>query len=192
MTPVLPELYFKTSADWRKWLKANHNRSPGVWLVFYKKDSCRPTMDYEDSVCEALCFGWIDSIIKKLDSRRYARKFTPRKDGSQWSALNKKRIEKLIAANRMTPVGLKKIESAKLNGKWHKSDRPQMGLEPSGDFMAALNSNKKAKENFSKLAPTYKRHYLGWINSAKLDETRKKRITEAIGLLEKGQKLGLK
>jgi len=192
MTPVLPELYLKTSADWRKWLKANYNRSSGVWLIFYKKGSGHQTIEYEDSVCEALCFGWIDSIIKNLDSQRYARKFTPRKDGSQWSALNKKRIEKLIAAKRMTPAGLKKIESAKLNGKWQKPDNPQLFLEPSEDFMAALDRNKKAKENFAKLAPTYKKHYIGWIGSAKHVETRKRRINEAIGLLEKGQKLRMK
>lgn len=192
MIPVLPELYLKTSADWRKWLKANYNRSSGVWLIFYKKGSGQLTIEYDDSVCEALCFGWIDSIIKNLDSQRYARKFTPRKDDSKWSALNIRRIEKLIAAKRMAPAGLKKIESAKQNGKWHKPDRPQIDIEPSGDFLAALDRNKKANENFSKLAPTYKKHYIGWINSAKLDETKKKRIKEAIGLLEKGQKLGLK
>ena len=113
--------YSKTPAEWREWLQNNHDRSTGVWLVFHKKGSGLPSIDYEDAVIEALCFGWIDSIIKKIDEEQYARKFTPRNDNSIWSASNKVRIEKLINSGRMTEIGLAKIEAAKKNGQWEKT-----------------------------------------------------------------------
>jgi uncharacterized protein YdeI (YjbR/CyaY-like superfamily) len=94
--------YSKTPAEWREWLQNNHDRSAGIWLVFHIKESGLPSIDYEDAVNEALCFGWIDSIIKKIDSKQYARKFTPRNDNSIWSESNKVRIEKLIHSGQMT------------------------------------------------------------------------------------------
>ncbi|MFH1006863.1 MAG: hypothetical protein V1800_05080 [Candidatus Latescibacterota bacterium] len=92
----MKRLYFKTSAEWREWLQSNHDKATSIWLVFFKKDTGRSSIDYEVAVEEALCFGWIDSIIKKKDEEEYARKFTPRHDNSKWSEVNKKRVEKLI------------------------------------------------------------------------------------------------
>jgi len=89
-------LYVKTAQEWRKWLSHNHDTETEVWLVFFKKETGEPSLQYESSVEEALCFGWIDSIIKKLDDNRYVRKFTPRKNSSKWSELNKKRVARLI------------------------------------------------------------------------------------------------
>ncbi len=108
--------YSKTPAEWWEWLQNNYDRSTGVWLIFHKKDTGLPSIDYEDAVNEALCYGWIDSIIKKIDEEQYARKFTPRNYNSKWSASNKVRIEKLIHSGRMTEIGLVKIEAAKKNG----------------------------------------------------------------------------
>lgn len=188
----MKQLYFKTSDDWREWLKSNHDKEQEVWLIFFKKETGEPSIEYESAVEDALCFGWIDSIIKKIDEKKYARKFTPRKDSSKWSELNKKRIAKLIKNNRMTEIGLAKIETAKKNGQWDKPDRPNIQFDVPKEFQSALNQNKKAKENFNQLAPTYQKQYIGWIIVAKRQETKERRIRESIDLLEKGQKLGLR
>lgn len=188
----MQQLYFPYASEWRKWLAANHDKSEGVWLVFYKKETGEATMTYDEAVEEALCFGWIDSIIKKLDERRYMRKFTPRKDKSKWSAYNKRRVAKLIKAGRMMQVGLAKVETAKQNGMWEKPDRPQIPVELPADFETALSQIPQAQENFEALAPSYQKQYIGWITVAKRAETKNKRIKEAIALLEKGEKLGMR
>jgi uncharacterized protein YdeI (YjbR/CyaY-like superfamily) len=188
----MKEHHFINRKAWRAWLSQNHSVNNGIWMVFYKKATGKPTIPYEDAVEVALCFGWIDSIIKKVDEEKYLRKFTPRKDKSIWSTLNKKRVEKVIQEGRMTEAGLIKVKIAKENGQWEKADSPQLDLTISPEFAEALKNNPKAKENFENLADTYQKHFLGWINSAKRPETRKKRIQESISLLEKGEKLGLK
>ncbi len=188
----MKKVYFRNRKQWREWLSENHDKETGVWLVFYKKEIAKPTLEYEDSIEEALCFGWIDSVIKKIDKEKYARKFSPRKPDSRWSESNKKRVERMIQAGLMTPFGLKKIKAAQKSGRWKKTDRPQLSFGMSSEFAEALRDNPRAKENFEKLAPTYKKQYLGWIEVAKRPETRKKRIRESISLLNKGEKLGLK
>jgi len=189
---MIKQLYVGDREQWRKWLSENHGNETGIWLIFYKKVTSRPTIAYEAAVEEALCFGWIDSIIKKIDAKKYARKFTPRSDKSKWSQLNKKRVNKMIKEGRMTEIGLAKIRTAKKTGLWNKDDRPRISFDIPPEFAQALARNKKAKENFEKLAPTYRKHYIGWINVAKRPETKKRRIEESIALLDKGQKLGLK
>lgn len=188
----MKQLYFKTSDNWRNWLASNHDKENEVWLIFFKKETGEPSIEYESAVEEALCFGWIDSIIKKIDEKRYARKFTPRKDSSKWSELNKKRVAKLIKDNRMTEMGLAKIETAKRNGCWDKQNRPNIQFDIPKEFQSALNQNKKARENFNQLSPTCQKQYIGWIVVAKRQETKERRIKESIDLLEKGQKLGLR
>ena len=192
MSSMIRQLYVADREQWRDWLSENHSKEAGIWLVFYKKETSKPTIAYEAAVEEALCFGWIDSIIKKIDAEKYARKFTPRSDKSKWSQLNKKRANKMIKKGRMTEVGLAKIKSAKKKELWDKDDRPRISLDIPPEFAKALARNKKAKENFDKLAPSYRKHYIGWITVAKRPETKKRRIEESIALLEKGQKLGLK
>jgi uncharacterized protein YdeI (YjbR/CyaY-like superfamily) len=187
----MKSIYFKTPQEWRTWLQSNHDKETGVWLIFLKKDT-RPSLDYESAVEEALCFGWIDSIIKKIDESRFARKFTPRKESSKWSAINKKRVERLMESGRMTHAGLSKVKAAQKSGYWSKSDRPFISFDPPEDFKKALNQNRKAKEFFEQLAPSYKKQFIGWIRIAKHQETKEKRISESIQLLEKGEKLGLR
>jgi len=189
---MIKQLYVADREQWRDWLSKNHAVKAGIWLIFYKKETSKPTIEYEAAVEEALCFGWIDSIIKKIDGEKYARKFTPRSDKSNWSALNKRRVNKMIKEGRMTKIGLAKIEKAKKTGLWEKDGWPQISLDIPPEFAKALARNKKAKENFDNLAPTYRKHYIGWISVAKRPETKKRRIEESIALLEKGQKLGLK
>jgi uncharacterized protein YdeI (YjbR/CyaY-like superfamily) len=185
-------LYVKKIDEWNKWLSKHHDAKKEVWLVFFKKETRKPSLEYESAVEEALCFGWIDSIVKKIDDSKYARKFTQRKDKSNWSELNKRRAEKMIREGRMTEFGLAKIETAKKAGNWDQAERPDISFDFPPEFEQALARNKKAKEHFTKLAPTYQKHYIGWITVAKRQETKQKRIKESIALLEKGKKLGLK
>lgn len=186
------QLYFKTNAEWRAWLKINYNKEKEVWLIYFKKESGEPSMKYEPSVEEALCFGWIDSTIKKLDENRFIRKFTPRKKKSNWSELNKKRAVKLITNKRMTKIGLSKIEIAKKNGEWNKPDRPEITSGIPKKFQLALDKNKKAKNFYNTLSQSYQKKYIGWIVMAKQQKTIDKRIAESIQLLNKGEKLGMK
>jgi uncharacterized protein YdeI (YjbR/CyaY-like superfamily) len=188
----MKQLYVINRDEWRDWLSANHATEVGIWLIFYKKKSSMPTIMYEAAVEEAICFGWIDSIIKKIDTVRYARKFTPRSDKSNWSPLNKKRANKMIREGRMTEVGLAKIKAAKKTGLWDKDSRPQISLDIPPEFAKALACNQKAKDNFDKLAPSYRKYYIAWISVAKMPETQKRRIDESIALLEQGKRLGLK
>jgi len=188
----MEQLYVKTANEWREWLKKNHNTINGVWLVFYRKESGVPSIDYSDALDEALCFGWIDSIIKKIDDIKYVRKFTVRNEISKWSVINKNKVKALIHEKRMTKFGLAKIEAAKQNGKWYENDRPEVIKESAEDFDKALQNNKTAKDNFDKLAPSFKKQYKLWISAAKQSSTKEKRVRESILLLEKGQKLGLK
>ncbi|MHC4115931.1 MAG: YdeI/OmpD-associated family protein [Planctomycetota bacterium] len=188
----MEQVYVTERDQWRTWLSRHHDSSPGIWLIFYKKATSRPTIDYEAAVEEALCFGWIDSILKRLDEERYVRKFTPRKAKSNWSAHNRKRATRMIKAGRMTDVGLAKIKAAKKSGLWNKDGRPKMSLEVPAEFARALAGNTKAKEHFEKLAPSYRKFYIYWVAAAKRPETKKKRIDESLALLEQGKKLGMK
>jgi uncharacterized protein YdeI (YjbR/CyaY-like superfamily) len=188
----MKQLYVSNRDEWRDWLSRHYAREAEIWLIFYKKATSKPTIGYGAAVEEALCFGWIDSIIKRIDAAKYARKFTPRKDNSKWSELNKRRANKMIKEGRMTDFGLAKIHAAKKTGLWYEDSRPQISLDIPPEFAKALARNKKAKENFDKLASSYRRHYIGWIAVAKRPETKKERIRESIFLLEKGERLGLK
>jgi uncharacterized protein YdeI (YjbR/CyaY-like superfamily) len=188
----MKQLYCKTRQEWRNWLKRNHHKEQGIWLVFYKKDTGKPTIDYRDALDEALCFGWIDSIIKKIDATKYERKFTPRNKISNWSDINKKRVEQLIKEHKMTDSGYAIIKIAKANGCWDKSDRPPLPTQMPKEFQVALNRNRTALNHFNRLAPGFQKRYQLWIATAKRPETKDKRIREAILLLEQGQKLGLK
>lgn len=183
----------KNRAEWRAWLAANHDKEAEVWLIYYKKGTGVASIDYESSVEEALCYGWVDSIIKRIDDTKHARKFTPRKDSSKWSPSNKRRVKKLLKEGLMTEYGLQKIEAAKQSGMWNAPDqRPKLTFEMSAEFADALRKNKQARETFENLTPTYQKQYLGWIEVAKRPETKQRRVEESIRLLAEGQKLGLK
>ena len=187
------QFYLKSGTEWRKWLTKNHNKVVEVWLIFYKKETGKPSIHYETAVEEALCFGWIDSLVKKIDEERYVRKFTPRKDKSVWSESNKKRVKKVITEGRVTEFGMRKINAAKKSGAWSKKIKvPEISEAIPEDFVAALKKNKNAKDNFDKISPSYKIRYYMWINQAKKKETKEKRIKEAVKLLKQDSKLGMK
>ena len=188
----MKQVYVKTRKEWRDWLNQHHDKSNGIWLVFYKKHTRKATLEYDEAVEEALCFGWIDSIIKKIDDEKYVRKLTSSKADSQWSELNKKRITKLNKQGLLTKAGIVKVQEAKASGLWDKPDSPQTPLNAPRELESALAKNKKAKNFFDQLAPSYQKRFIGWISAAKRQETRERRLREAITLLEKGEKLGMK
>ena len=183
----MPRTSFKTLSAkdrkaWRAWLSENHVTQKEVWLVFYKKHTGKPTVSYEDAVQEALCFGWIDSIVRRIDEERYMQLFTPRKTGSNWSDLNKRRVKKLIAQGLMTEAGLRKVVEAKKDGSWRNLDTVEKLTVPA-DLSKALSGNKRAKDNFAGLSSSRKKAFLYWIGSAKTEGTRTKRIVETVRLL---------
>lgn len=178
---------------WRTWLAENYDRVSEIWLVYYKRSSGIDSIKYEASVEEALCFGWVDSIIKRIDEQKYARKFTPRKPESNWSPSNIRRVEKMIAAGQMTAHGLALVEAAKQSGSWHNpAVRPALDLTMPDAFARALEENLQAKETFDSLTKTYQKQYLTWIVTAKRPETKSRRIEESVRLLAEGKKLGLR
>jgi uncharacterized protein YdeI (YjbR/CyaY-like superfamily) len=179
-------LDIRTQKQWRAWLRKNHKSSPGVWLVFHKNHTGVPSIPYEGSVRAALCFGWIDSLIKRLDDDRYALKFTPRKPTSKWSDINRKRWAELNAAGLLEAAGA----AAAPTGNTY-APKPAIPELPS--YVAkAFKANPKAWAHFQTLARTHRRNFVVWIHIAKLPETREKRIRESIALLAAGKKLGLK
>jgi uncharacterized protein YdeI (YjbR/CyaY-like superfamily) len=191
--PVVQTVTAKNRTAWRTWLERNHGSTPaGIWLVFKKGEAGENWLTYDEAVEEALCFGWIDSTIKRVDDVDYVRKFTPRKKDSAWSPSNKKRIARLVAAGRMTPVGLALVETAKANGNWERDPRAAIPTEISPEFIAALADNAKAATVFAALSPSCRRQYVWWVGSAKRPETRATRVREAIALLAAGRKLGMK
>ena len=186
MTAELKTLRVTNRRQWRTWLAKHHTSSPGVWLVFYKAHTREESIPYEDTVREALCFGWIDSLVKRLDDDRYAIKATPRKPSSKWSNVNRKRWAELKAAGQLRPAGLAAAPTT--NSYAPKPVIPQLP----GYVAKALKANSSAWKFFRELAPTYRRDFVVWIHTAKRPETRARRIRESIALLAAGKKLGLK
>ncbi len=186
-------LYVKNRDDWRKWLEKNHSKEKEIWLVYYKSHTGKSTIAYDDSVEEALCFGWIDSIIKRIDDKRFARKFTPRTNTAKWSESNKKRFRQLIKKGLMTEIGLSKINQATLNKNEETlRDNLKKKLKIPLNIKKEIMANKTVWNNFDKLAPSHKRNYIGWIISAKKPETQARRVKQAVKLLAQNKKLGLK
>jgi len=184
---ILKTLDLPSRKEWRKWLDEHHDSESEVWLVFHKRHTGRPTLAYHDAADEALCFGWIDSLIKRLDDGRYARKFTPRKPDSRWSTVNRKRYAQLKASGRLTPAGLNRAPTDR------RGDAPRPSLSKIPQYIQeALRRRPTAWNYFENLAPSYRRMYIAWIDSAKQQETKVRRLKEAIGLLAAGKKLGLK
>ena len=187
-------LYVTNRVDWRAWLERHHKSESEVWLIYYKKRSGRPRIPYDDAVEEALCFGWIDSIVKRIDDEKYVQRFTPRKEKSEWSALNKERVRKLIKEGKMTEAGRAKLNEEVLRAR--KKSRlkkdGEKGVTVPGYFKEALMKNNVAWENFKNLAPSYRRNYILWVEDAKRQETRDRRLKEAVSLLAVNKKLGIK
>lgn len=167
----------KTTAEWRRWLRDNHDKASGVWLVTYKAATGKPRLGYDESIPDALSYGWIDSVNRPLDDERTALLFTPRKAGSGWSRTNKDRISRLMKEGRMEAPGLAKISGAKRDGSWTLLDSVE-ALEIPDDLRKALGAAGTRK--FEALTPGRKKEHLRTLVTAKRPETRVKRIADIV------------
>ncbi|MCF2505224.1 YdeI/OmpD-associated family protein [Dyadobacter sp. CY107] len=179
--------YAKSQEDWRKWLEENHQSEKSVWLIIYKKDSGTPSVNYTNAVDEALCFGWIDSKPNKRDEGSYYQFFAKRNPKSNWSKVNKGKVERLLELGLMTQAGLEAIEIAKERGTWTALDDVDEMIIPE-DLQMALDKNKTALAYFDNFPRSSKRGILEWIMNAKRPETRQKRIDETVELATKNVK----
>jgi uncharacterized protein YdeI (YjbR/CyaY-like superfamily) len=165
---------------WRAWLAAHHAAVQEAWLTIHKKQSAQPGLRLAEAVEEALCFGWIDGAMHRIDAETFALRFSPRRPGSVWSAANQRRVKRLIAEGRMTEAGRAAIGRAKRNGQWRAAlEREDVSRLPA-DLKRALAGNTKARENFQRLPKSHKQRYLWWIDEAKKPETRARRIRETV------------
>lgn len=184
---TITALYFKNDMKFREWLHENHNKSEGIYLIFYKVDHEKESMRWEEAVRVALSYGWIDSTVKSLGDGKRRQYFCPRKPKSVWSRVNKDHIKELTAAGLMHQSGLKAIEIAKQNGSWIALDDVENGVIPD-DLQEAFTHNKAAFKNYENFSRSQRKSYLYWLNCAKRIETRQKRIAEIINLCAQGVK----
>jgi uncharacterized protein YdeI (YjbR/CyaY-like superfamily) len=173
--------YAASRSAWRQWLKKNHAKEKSLWLIIYHKKSKTPSVYYDEAVEEALCFGWIDSKPNKRDDESFYLFFAKRNPKSKWSALNKKRVEKLLKAGFIEKAGLDMIELAKQNGTWTALDAVE-NLEMPEGLKQAFSKNKKALKNFEAFPPSAKKGIYQWIRDAKREDTQAKRTTETVTL----------
>ena len=171
----------ETRKEWRTWLAKHYQRDEGVWLITFKKASRNPSVGYEASVEEAMCFGWVDSRTRSLDEDRSMLWFAPRRKGSGWSRSNKDRVARLIDAGLMSEPGFAKVEAAKLDGTWNALDAVE-NLEVPQDLADAFEAQPGSAENFDSFPRWVKRAILEWISTAKRTSTRHRRIDETARL----------
>jgi uncharacterized protein YdeI (YjbR/CyaY-like superfamily) len=172
-------MFFDSREDFRRWLEANHEKAPELWVGYYKKASGRRGMTYAEAVDEALCFGWIDGVARSVDETSYANRYTPRRKDSNWSAINVRRIGELQAAGRMHPAGMRAFEAREpaKTGVYVYENRP---AELPSELEATFRRNPEAWAFFSSLTPSYRRTAIWWVVSAKRPETRERRLATLI------------
>jgi uncharacterized protein YdeI (YjbR/CyaY-like superfamily) len=178
--------------EWRSWLIENHASEKEVWLAYYKKHTGKATVSYMESVKEALCFGWIDGLKKSIDDQRYAHRFTPRKARSKWSPQNIRLAKELIESGAMTKAGLAAFEQGVPYDQEFQKVLSAKEIPLTAETEKGLKTSQKAWTNFNQMSAGYRKQYVLWLQSAKRPDTRKKRLEEALRLLEKNQKLGMK
>jgi len=179
--------YAESKTAWRNWLIENHQQESKLWLIIYKKDSGIPSITYDQAVDEALCFGWVDSSINKRDDESFYQYFAKRNPKSNWSKVNKLKIEKLISEGLMAEAGLKMVELAQQNGTWTALDDVENLISPS-DLQEALDRNPLAHEYFNLFPRSVKRGILEWLMNAKQLKTRTKRINEIVSKAERNER----
>ncbi|MBI5001248.1 MAG: YdeI/OmpD-associated family protein [Euryarchaeota archaeon] len=188
MVEITESRSFADRAKWRAWLEKNHSTKKELWLVFYKKGSGRQGIPYEDSVEEALCFGWIDGQIRRIDRDRCARRFTPRRRGGVWSESNIGRVERMKREGKMTKAGIEAFKGARKNPI---HDILKKDTDLPSYIESALKANKEAWAYFCSLSRSHKRQYVWWVHSAKKEETRQRRLAKAVEMLARGKKPGI-
>jgi uncharacterized protein YdeI (YjbR/CyaY-like superfamily) len=183
-------LLVRTLEQWREWLTEHHASASEVWLIFHKQRTGVASIEYKDARDAALCFGWVDSLVKRLDDKRFARKFTPRKANSRWSAVNRQRYAELKASGRLKPPGIERPPTDR--GYGPRPPRLPMPSKLPDYIQAELRNHPRALRHFEALPLSQRWRYLAWIESAKREDTKLRRLKESIRLLADGKVLGLK
>ncbi len=168
-------------SDWHHWLARNHSGKKAVWLIIYHKENPTPSITYPEAVDEALCWGWVDSKPNKRDEESFYQYFSARNPKSNWSKVNKEKVERLLAENRMQPAGLAMIEQARTSGTWDALNEVEDGIIPD-DLQAAFAKYPGSEENFHSFPRFTRRSILEWIFNAKRPATRAKRVEETASL----------
>jgi uncharacterized protein YdeI (YjbR/CyaY-like superfamily) len=181
---------FASGAEWRAWLAQHHDSEKELWLILYKSHVATKGLFYKEALDEALCFGWIDGTLKRIDDEKHMIRFSPRRSNSIWSKANRARAERLIAEGRMKEVGLAKIEQAKANGEWYREWSDDEGPIVPTELTEALKSNKKAQKNWESFPPSLKQQFVYWITGAKRDDTRRNRIRKTVEMAERNERPG--
>lgn len=185
----LPIIQLDDQQAWEEWLERHHSSQPGVWLKLAKKNSPTPTVTFAHALESALCYGWIDGQISRYDDHHYLQRFTPRKERSKWSQINREKVTRLIEAGRMRPAGLAHIEAAKADGRWDDAYAPQSTIAVPDDFRQALDANPAAKEFFETLSGSRRYAFLYRLHHVKAADRRAKRIADYIDRLSQGRTL---
>ncbi|WP_114560532.1 YdeI/OmpD-associated family protein [Desertihabitans aurantiacus] len=181
-------VHAETLAQWRDWLAEHHTRREGVWLVQWRRHTGRPRLEYEDAVCEALAWGWIDSTAGTVDVDRTRLYYAPRRPRSGWSAPNKRRVERLLAEGRMQPPGQRAIDLARENGAWTLYDDAERLVVPA-DLAAALGARPGAREHWDAFPPSARKVALSWLAEARREETRARRVLGVAEAAARGERV---
>ena len=191
MPEIGETLQVRSRAAWRRWLQRHHGTKSEIWLILHKRHVNKPGLSYDDATEEALCFGWIDGILKRIDDEKHALRFSPRRPNSVWSDSNKRRVRRLIRGGQMTEAGLDAVRAGKRSGKWQQGSLREITSAVPEDLQQALSRNQKASRSFAELAPSYRRQYIAWILEAKRAETRRRRVSETVRRAAQGKRPGI-
>jgi uncharacterized protein YdeI (YjbR/CyaY-like superfamily) len=187
--PELPTLQFDSDEDWRRWLAEHHDVSPGLWIKFAKKSAAITTVNHDEALETAICFGWIDGQVKPLDDTFFRQRFTPRGPKSKWSQINRAKAEQLVADGRMQPAGLARIEAARADGRWDAAYEAQSAATVPDDLRRALDGEPAAAEFFATLTGQRRYAFLYRLHHVKTPAARARRIARYIELLREGKTL---
>jgi uncharacterized protein YdeI (YjbR/CyaY-like superfamily) len=187
MATEQPVLAFASQAEFEAWMEANHADSDGIWLKFAKKGTGVPTVVYAEALEVALCFGWIDGQVKKVDETYYMQRWTPRRARSKWSKINRAKAEALIASGQMRPAGLAEVERAQADGRWEQAYDAPSRMEVPADLQAALDANPAAAEFFARLSKQNRYAIVFRLHDAKRPETRARRLAQFMEMLVNGE-----
>ena len=182
---MIEEITADDGPAFRRWLEENHQIATAVWLIFWKKDSGHASIDWNEAVDQALCYGWVDSKVQSLDGQRYRQYFSVRKPGSVWSRINKDRTVRLERTGLMAPAGLAAVNRAKEDGSWTILDGPEAGIVP--DDLAVAMDSAGVRDVYEGLTTGARKAILGWLAIAKRDATRSNRIAKTITSLQEGR-----
>lgn len=186
--------YFESILDWREWLNTNHADAQSIWIIVQKKASTNPGVRYQEAVMEAVAYGWIDGKIKRINDTEFMQRYTPRRSNSIWSRSNRERAERLITEGRMTIAGFKSIEEAKLSGRWDQAYarvRTKSEDHWPQDFKDVLKTDMTAYQNFAAFTSSARILYIHWINEAKRQDTRERRIHTVVTRSAKNLRPGI-